>query len=109
MLLFANDIGTPLAADPDLMHLVCVDIPPCAGAYGLSFGVWVVGIGIGYGAVEDEMGCFGAVLVRRVVCIAAPWSMWLYIYTCRQANKRCKMKGSKQRETIDGRTGRLSR
>lgn len=70
LILFSNDIGTSLAANPNFMHLLRIDIPPRARTDSFLAGIRVVGIGVCQGAVQDEMCGFAAVLVRRVVGIA---------------------------------------
>lgn len=53
------------------MYLVRIYVPSCARAYCFLFRIGVVGICICYGAIEDEVCGLAAVLVWRVVRVAA--------------------------------------
>lgn len=68
--LLSDDICASLAPHPYLMHLLRVDIPSRAGTYSLLFRVRVIGIRVGYRAVENKMGRLAAMLVRRIMRIA---------------------------------------
>lgn len=64
-----DDIGTPFAADPHLMHLARLDVPSLSHAERLLGRVLVLGICEGQLALEDEVRRHSGVGVRCVVGI----------------------------------------
>ena len=67
---FSNDICASFFTDPDLVDLVCIDIPSTANAESLLRSIWVIRICVRQRAVEDEMCRHTGVFVWRIVGIA---------------------------------------
>lgn len=66
-----DDIGTPFAADPHLMHLARINVPSLPYAERLLGRVLVLGVGEGQLALEDEVRRHSGVGVRCIVGIGA--------------------------------------